>query len=654
MTYTNNFLQHLHGELLQPYVLQLTPMLIRLYHCFLLLLLSLTVAPVQAQEVYYHWVGADEVWVWQTEGDANTVVLRLDAAGAVANPPQDSLLQARFGAMLPGGQGSVWDRLVARLQEADAQEQQAARQGRQAYRGFAAPRHPDVHISVFDSLGHVMVDIQGQTLAHHLAFRREAQAGRLRPVAAGQSYDWLAALFGQQRVDSLSMLRVARLFEPERAVAPGDAAAWDAFFGTWLATLPTPPTPLLYQTDVAGRGPWEWASVAYRRVAPQIEAPATDNTTRNALAAGLVLALLAAGLGLAAWAEKRTPSAVAAPKRPQTAPLPEAEASSEETDIIPIKQIRVSIDEHLGKLEQAYGRYEDILPQLPQGDKAALQQTLDLAQTLTAWYEANRQPSGSTASWYPRPGEDQKAWFTRLVEQEVPARDTQLAAQRDDIGTLEKRVVEALTIITTTQHNLDRLRRGEAVAEGSTGRTGTALQPRDPIPPLDENVKGVGNAMKDNQDRLKDVGDLRPLASNLFLGQRSFLDQHNDAQLDNALAGLIDYSLAQLALALAEGSRHGPGARAMWVNLYTITRNLQVFNQKTIHGFDLAFEALQRQNVAHFKKELPAPPEKHGPVAKPFLVRLKFLRDVARVNLQPFYYVDDQNRIKTIGKKVAS
>ena len=87
----------------------------------------------------------------------------------------------------------------------------------------------------------------------------------------------------------------------------------------------------------------------------------------------------------------------------------------------------------------------------------------------------------------------------------------------------------------------------------------------------------------------------------------------------------------------------------MFANLYTIARILQVFNQKTVHGFDLAFEALRKENVAGFKQDLPPSTEKHGAAAKPFLVRLKYLRDVARVELKPFYYIDDQNRIKTIG-----
>ncbi len=620
--------------------------------CLMALLLCLTQA--HAQQVYYHWVEDDEVWVWQTEADANTIELRLDSTGVVAEAPTDSLLRAHFAVLLQDDRGDVWNRLGALLRQAHQQEQHAAAQGRQAYRGFAVPRHPDVTIGVLDSLDRVYVDFRNRTLAHRLTFDRETQTAVLRAAPAGQSYDWLAPLFGQQRADSVSMERVARLFGAERALDPDDLAAWDSLFGAWLMTLPAPPQPMMIRTNAEVGEAWAWVSVAQRQALRPPEPSLPDTTGRDILAGVVVLVLLLLGIGVAVGLDRRRRPDAATPFIGH-APLPEDEETGGETtpdDALSIRQIRAGIDEHLDALEQAYGHYETLLPYMPQGDQAALQQTLELSQFLKTWYDEHVRapgPARGQDSWHPTTTEPQKAWFERLVQRELPARDEELAARRRDIAALERQVIQAVAVINAARDSLDRLRRGESIDEEDTPTQTQYIDPRSAIPQLDDEVMGVGSAMKLNQDRIKDLDDLKPLVGHFQRGQRSFLDLHNDAQLDNALAGLIDYSLIQLALGLAAGARHDPRARAMFINLYTIARVLQVFNQKTVNGFDLAFEALKKDNVTRFKQDLPSSTERHGPEAKPFLVRLKYLRDVARVELKPFYYIDDQNRIKTIG-----
>lgn len=149
------------------------------------------------------------------------------------------------------------------------------------------------------------------------------------------------------------------------------------------------------------------------------------------------------------------------------------------------------------------------------------------------------------------------------------------------------------------------------------------------------------------QRRFHALKQVRTLAESLQQGQRTFLDQHNNPLLDNALAGLVDYALAQLALALAEGQE--AGEQAMFYNLYIIAARLQTYNQRIVHGFDAAVAWLQAQNVARYAEALPPSAEQLGPEAKPFQVRLKYLRDVARVDLRPFYYIDDQGQVQRIG-----
>ena len=163
-----------------------------------------------------------------------------------------------------------------------------------------------------------------------------------------------------------------------------------------------------------------------------------------------------------------------------------------------------------------------------------------------------------------------------------------------------------------------------------------------------DEVAFLQDQQEQNQKRFAALETLRELARRFLQGQRSFLFIHNDPQLDNALAGLVDYSLARLALALAAADEQG--VRAMCLNLHAIANKLQTYNGKPNHGLEQALAVLSvLQEDAGSARPLPPSPERQGPEAKPFLVRLKYLRDLARLDLRPFYFFDDQNQIRGIG-----
>ena len=128
---------------------------------------------------------------------------------------------------------------------------------------------------------------------------------------------------------------------------------------------------------------------------------------------------------------------------------------------------------------------------------------------------------------------------------------------------------------------------------------------------------------------------------------------HNHPQIENALAGLVDYSLARLAIARVANDTLV--VLAMIDNLDLLAKKLQTYKGKPIHKFEEALEMLRTLNAAWRDDEagaarsLPPSTEKLGAAAKPFVVRLKHLRDVVRVDLRPFYYLDDQNHVRRIG-----
>jgi len=77
---------------------------------------------------------------------------------------------------------------------------------------------------------------------------------------------------------------------------------------------------------------------------------------------------------------------------------------------------------------------------------------------------------------------------------------------------------------------------------------------------------------------------------------------------------------------------------------------LKTYQGNPIHALEQALALVSTlEDAAGAAPSLPPSPERQPPEAKPFLVRLKYLRDLARLDLRPFYFFDDQNKIQRIG-----
>ena len=230
------------------------------------------------------------------------------------------------------------------------------------------------------------------------------------------------------------------------------------------------------------------------------------------------------------------------------------------------------------------------------------------------------------------------------VEEQNPVDLSPLAQAHEEVARLHEQQRTLAQEKAAAEQQVAALERQVEDLAGDLARSAQALKDHQ------AHIAKLERLRAHDQERFDILKTVPELARRFLQGQRNFLFLHNDPQLDNALTGLIDYALARLATTLATDDEIG--VRAMCANLEVVAKRLVTYNGKSVQGFDDALAmlpTLQAEAASEERHPLPLAPERQGPEAKPFLMRLKFLRDVARLDFRPFYYLDDNNQVHRIG-----